>query len=174
MPNWISKLDYLVKIRLCLSNLKDDPLRSLENLPNLLALSMWDNAYDGEILHFQSSGFPKLRKINLARLNRVNSIIIDKGALLSLEYFKLTKIPHLKAVSSGIKDLNNLKVIDFLDMPTEFVESIDRINVQDHWIINHVPLVYIRRWIGPKLNDFEVRTIHSSSKDNALMSYTKV
>ncbi|RDX94171.1 Disease resistance protein RPM1, partial [Mucuna pruriens] len=166
MPDWISKLDYLVKLRLALSNLKDDPLRSLENLPNLLTLSMWDNAYDGEILHFQSGGFPKLKKLNLARLNRVNSILIDKGALLSLEYFKITKIPHVKKVSSGIKALDNLKVIDFLDMPTEFVESIDPEKGQDYWIINHIPLVFIRSWIGPKFHDLEVRTIHSSSKES--------
>ncbi|KAG4390489.1 hypothetical protein AAZX31_06G291300 [Glycine max] len=159
MPNWISTLEFLVKIRLALSNLKDDPLRSLEKLPSLLKVSIWDNAYDGQILHFRSGGFPKLKELYLARLNRVNSILIDKGALLSLENFKLNKMPHLKEVPSGIKALDNLKALDFLDMPTEFVESIDPQNGQNYWIINHVPLVFIRHWIGPKLNDFEVRTI---------------
>ncbi|XP_020225538.1 disease resistance protein RPM1 [Cajanus cajan] len=164
MPNWISKHDYLVCIKLALSNLKDDPLRSLENLPNLMQLSMGENAYDGEILHFQSGGLPKLKKLELRSLNRVNSIIIDRGALLSLEHFSITKMPHLKKVSPGIKALDNLKVLDFRDMPTEFVESIGSENGQDHWIINHIPLVIIRHWVGPKVNDFEVRTIHSSNK----------
>ena len=54
MPNWISKLDCLIYLMLALSNLKDDPLRWLDKLPHLLKLSLWDNAYDGEILHFQS------------------------------------------------------------------------------------------------------------------------
>ncbi|XP_017423496.1 uncharacterized protein LOC108332694 [Vigna angularis] len=166
MPNWISKLEFLVKMRLALSNLKDDPLRSLENLPNLLKLTIWDNAYGGEILHFQSGGFRKLKELNLARLNTVSAILIDKGALLSLEHVKITKITHLKKVPSGIKALYNLKVIDFCDMPTELVESIDPQNGQDYWIINHVPLVFIRRWVGPKLNDFEVRIVHSSTKES--------
>ncbi|RDY12364.1 Disease resistance protein RPM1, partial [Mucuna pruriens] len=166
MPNWISKLDFLVKIRLTLSKLKDDPLRSLQNLPNLLQLGVMDKAYDGEMLHFQSGGFPKLKKLDLFGLNSVNSILIDSGALLSLEYFTITKIPHLNKVSSGIKSLDNLKVLDFVDMPTEFVGSIDPQNGQDYWIINHVPLVLIRRWIGPKVNHFEIRTIHSSSNDS--------
>ncbi|QCD95502.1 disease resistance protein RPM1 [Vigna unguiculata] len=165
MPNWISKLEFLVKMRLALSNLKDDPLRSLEKLPNLLKLTIWDNAYAGEILHFQSGGFRKLKELNLARLNTVSAILIDKGALLSLEYVKITKITRLKTVPSGIKAMDNLKVIDFCDMPTELVESIDPQNGQDYWIINHVPLVFIRRWMGPKLNDFEVRIIHSSTKE---------
>ncbi|KAH1248163.1 Disease resistance protein RPM1 [Glycine max] len=164
MPNWISKLEFLVEIRLGLCNLKDDLLRSLENLPNLLKLGIWDNAYGGEILHFQSGGFPKLKELYLARLNRVNSVLIDKGSLLSLEYFIIAKIPHLKKLSSGIKALDNLKVIDFRDMPTELVESIDPKKGQDYEIINQVPLVIIRHWIGPKLSDFEVRAIHSSSQ----------
>nr|KYP56654.1 Disease resistance protein RPM1 [Cajanus cajan] len=166
MPNWISKLDCLVNLRLALCNLKDDPLRWLEKLPNLLQLSIWDKAYDGEILHFQSGGFPKLKELSLARLLRLNSIIIDMGALLSLEDFSIIKLPHLKKVSPGIKGLDNLKVLDFLNMPTEFVQSIDPEKGQDYWIINHVPLVSIRRWVGPELSDFDVRTIHSSSNQS--------
>ncbi|KAG5066147.1 hypothetical protein JHK86_009878 [Glycine max] len=99
MPNWISKLEYLIYIRLALSNLKDDPLRWLENFPNLLKLSLWDNAYDGEILHFQSRGFPKLKKLELSCLNRVNFFIMDKGALVCLEHFAITKMSHLKKVN---------------------------------------------------------------------------
>jgi len=167
MPNWISKLEFLVHIRLALSNLKDDPLRSLQNLPNLLKLTFWDNAYDGETLHFQSGGFPRLKELNMARLNTVSAILIDEGALVSLEYLQITKITHLKKVPSGIKALDSLKVIDICDMPTELVESIDPQNGQDYWIINHVPLVVIRRWIGPKVNDFEVHTIHSSAKESS-------
>ncbi|KAJ1405887.1 Virus X resistance protein-like, coiled-coil domain [Sesbania bispinosa] len=165
LPDWIPKLEYLVKLRLALSKLSVDPLKLVKNLPNLLRLSMWDNAYDGEVLHFQSGGFPKLKELDLSRLNRVSSILIDKGALLCLEHFKIDKIPQLKEVPSGIKPLDNLKVIDFVDMPAEFVESIDTENGQDYWIIKHVPLVFIRRWIGPKSRDYEVRTIRSSSKE---------
>ncbi|KRH56222.1 hypothetical protein GLYMA_06G311100v4 [Glycine max] len=164
MPNWISTLEFLVKIRLALSNLKDDPLRSLEKLPSLLKVSIWDNAYDGQILHFRSGGFRKLKELYLARLDRVNSVLIDKGSLLSLENFIICKIPHLKKLPSGIEALDNLKVIDFRDMPTELVESIDPKKGQDYEIINQVPLVIIRHWIGPKLSDFEVRAIHSSSQ----------
>ncbi|KAG5034821.1 hypothetical protein JHK87_009731 [Glycine soja] len=143
MPNWISKLDCLIYLMLALSNLKDDPLRWLDKLPHLLKLSLWDNAYDGEILHFQ-----------------------NRYSLPCLESFAIIKITHLKKVPSGIKALVNLKVLDFLNMPTEFVESVVLENEQDYWIINHVPLVVIRHWIDPKVNDFKVYTIHLSSKES--------
>jgi disease resistance protein RPM1 len=61
LPDWMPKLECLVKIRLGFSMLKDDPLQSLKNLPNLRKLNLWDNAYDGEILHFQNGGFQKLK-----------------------------------------------------------------------------------------------------------------
>ncbi|XP_058766129.1 disease resistance protein RPM1-like [Vicia villosa] len=165
LPDWIPKLECLVKIRLGLSNLKDDPMQSLKNLPNLLKLSLWENAYDGEILHFSSGGFQKLRELILSHLNRVNSILIEKGALLSLEHLKMEKIPQLKEVPSGIILLDKLKVIDLVDMPNEFVKSIDPDEGHDHWIISHVPLVFIRQWFGPKYYDYEIHTINSSSKE---------
>ncbi|XP_027186657.1 disease resistance protein RPM1-like [Cicer arietinum] len=165
LPDWIPKLECLVKIRLGLSKLKHDPMQSLKNLPNLLKLSLWDNAYDGENLHFQNGGFQKLRELILSHLNRVNSILIEKGALLSLEYFKMEKIPQLKEVPSGIKLLDKLKVIDLVDMPDEFVKSIDPDEGHNHWIIKHVPLVFIHRWLGPKFYDYEIRTINSSSNE---------
>ncbi|MCI33665.1 NBS-containing resistance-like protein, partial [Trifolium medium] len=48
LPDWIPKFESLVQIMLALSKLKDDPMQSLKNLPNLLKLSLWENAYDGE------------------------------------------------------------------------------------------------------------------------------
>jgi disease resistance protein RPM1 len=166
LPDWIPKLEYLSEIKLAMSNLKNDPLQSLKNLPNLLRFSLWDDAYDGEILHFQNEGFLKLKRLDLSRLNRVNYILIDRGTLPSLEYLTMGGIPQLKEVPSGIMHLDNLKVINFTEMPAEFVESIDPDKGIDYWIIKHVPLVSIHHSIGPKFFDYEIRTIHSSSSES--------
>jgi disease resistance protein RPM1 len=165
LPDWIPKLECLVKIRLGLSKLNVDPMQSLKNLPNLLKLSLWENAYDGEILHFQNGGFQKLKELILSHLNAVNSILIENGALLSLEHLKMEKIPQLKEVPPGIEPLNKLKVIDLVDMPDEFVKSIDPDKGHNHRIIKHVPIVYIRQWRGPAFYDYDIRTINSSSKE---------
>ncbi|KEH32907.1 disease resistance protein RPM1 isoform X2 [Medicago truncatula] len=166
LPEWIPKLEYLVEIKLALSYLKNDPLQSLKNLPNLLKFGLWDNAYDGEILHFQIGGFLKLKRLNLRRLNRVNSILIDEGTLISLEYLNMDRIPQLKEVPSGIRSLDKLKDINFTEMPSEFVESIDPDKGKDYMIIKHVPLVSIHHSSGPKFYDYAIRTIHSSSKQS--------
>jgi disease resistance protein RPM1 len=166
LPEWIPKLEYLVEIKLALSKLKDDPMQSLKSLPNLLKLSVWDDAYDGEILHFQNGGFQKLKELVLSYLNRPNSILIEKGALISLEYIRLEKILQLKEVPSGIKHLDKLKIFELSDMPDKFVNSIEPDKGHSYWIIKHVPLVFFRRWVGPKFYDYEIRTIKSSSKES--------
>lgn len=164
LPEWIPKLEYVVKLRLALSMLKDDPLKWLKNLPNLLWLAVLENAYDGATLHFQQGGFPKLKELFLAHLDRVDTIIIDKGALPVLEDFKFNNIPCLKEVPLGIRHLENLKLLDFANMPNEFVESIDPEKGQHYSIIKHVPIVFIRRKVGPKFHDYDIRPIHQPVK----------
>ncbi|XP_039687197.1 disease resistance protein RPM1 [Medicago truncatula] len=166
LPDWIPELECLVKVRLSFSMLNYDPLQSLKNLPNLVSLCLWDNCYDGEIFHFQNGGFLKLMTLNLRCLYKVNSVVIDNGTLLSLEHLTLEKIPQLKAVPSGIKLMHKLKDIHVTDMPAEFVESFDPDKGQDYSIIKHVPLVFVRHSHGPNLFDYDIRTIHSSSKES--------
>ncbi|RDX94170.1 Disease resistance protein RPM1, partial [Mucuna pruriens] len=160
LPEWIPKLEYLVKLRLGLSNLGDDPLDSLKDLPNLLRLNMWDNAYVGDSLHFKIGGFPKLKELDLTRLSRLNSLYIDKGALLGLVHFRFKDNPQMNVVPCDLKHLENLQFLGFADMPTELVESIDPEKGGQHYsIIKHIPLVLIRQNVGPGFRDYELRPI---------------
>ncbi|ESW20780.1 hypothetical protein PHAVU_005G014200 [Phaseolus vulgaris] len=160
LPDWIPKLKYLVKLRLGLSNLEGDPLDSLQDLPNLLRLNMWDDAYVGESLHFRGGGFPRLKEVDLTRLSRLSSLSIDEGALLGLEHFRFKDNPQMKVVPHGLKHLKNLQFLGFADMPPELVESIDpEKGGQDYSVIKHIPLVLIRQNVGPKFHDYELRPI---------------
>ncbi|CAI8595943.1 unnamed protein product [Vicia faba] len=160
LPKWIPSLKYLVKLRLGLSNFEDDPLDSLKNLPNLLRLNLWDDAFSGERLHFQKEGFHKLKELDLTRLNRLSSVSIDEEALLCLEHFRFNNNPQLKVVPQDLHHLKNLQFLGFADMPVELVDSIDlEKDGPCHWIINHIPLVLIRQKVGEKFHDYELRPI---------------
>ncbi|KAM1054467.1 hypothetical protein ACFX2I_001812 [Malus domestica] len=63
LPGWISNLQHIVKITIYWSRLRDSPLKALQNLPNLLKLTLGRNAYDGVQLHFEEGGFQKLREL---------------------------------------------------------------------------------------------------------------
>ncbi|PNY00065.1 NBS-containing resistance-like protein [Trifolium pratense] len=158
LPYWIPNLNYLVKLRLGLSNFEHDPLEALKNLPNLLGLNLWDDAFSGESLHFQVGGFPKLKELDLTRLNRLSSISIDEEALLGLEHFRFKNNPQLKVLPRDLQNLKNLQFLGFADMPAELVDSIE-IGGPCHWVINHIPLVQICENVGSKFHDYKLHRI---------------
>ncbi|MCH85013.1 disease resistance protein (CC-NBS-LRR class) family protein, partial [Trifolium medium] len=160
LPDWIPNLEYLVKLRLGLSNFVDDPLESLKNLPNLLRLNLWDDAFAGDSLHFQVGGFQRLKEIDLTRLNNLSSVSIDKEALLGLEHFRFKNNPQLKVLPQDLQNLKNLQFLGFAEMPDDLVDSIDpEKDGRYHWIINHIPVVQIRQNYGQKFHEYTLHRI---------------
>ncbi|GMN54328.1 hypothetical protein TIFTF001_023445 [Ficus carica] len=121
LPEWIPKLQNIVRIEFFLSKLGDDPLRDLQHLPNLLELLLLNDAYIGEKLHFEEGGFPKLKLLQLHYLTKLKSLVIEDGALCNLEELCIGPCPQLMEVPSGFQHLRNLKLVRFLGMPTHFM-----------------------------------------------------
>ncbi|KAI4305003.1 hypothetical protein L6164_028395 [Bauhinia variegata] len=92
-------------------------------------------------------------------LKRLTSIIIERGALPVLEEFTIWSIFQLKEVPSGMQYLEELRIIELLDMPTEFIQSIDPDGGQMYWTIKHVPLIKIYDKVGPNLYDLKIRML---------------
>jgi disease resistance protein RPM1 len=123
LPEWIPKLKNLIELSMSYSQLTEDPLESLQNLPSLLKLNLLVRSYDGKSLHFQG-GFCNLKELGLRYLDNLESIIIEKGALSSLKEITFMNIPNLKTEPSGIDYLENLEVLNIRFMPTEFEKNI--------------------------------------------------
>ncbi|XP_014517962.1 disease resistance protein RPM1-like isoform X1 [Vigna radiata var. radiata] len=136
LPNWIPQLKNLERLTLRHSDLTNDPLESLKDMPCLLVLSL-SHAYEGQTLHFQPGGFKKLRMLNLQHLWNLNSILIAETALQALEDFELTCLDDLRTVPDGIQHLMKLKSVRVPYMPTQFVEEIVRIGKDKPWRINY-------------------------------------
>ncbi|RZB51215.1 disease resistance protein RPM1-like [Glycine soja] len=143
-PNWISQFPNLVQLRLGGSRLTNDALKSLKNMPRLLFLGLGYNAYEGETLRFHCGGFQKLKQLSLGSLDQLKCILIDRGALCSVEEIVLNDLSQLKTVPSGIQHLEKLKNLYIDDMPTEFEQRIAPDGGEDHWIIQDVP--HVRIW----------------------------
>ncbi|RZB51213.1 disease resistance protein RPM1-like [Glycine soja] len=124
LPNWISQFPNLVQLRLDGSSLTNDALKSLKNMSRLLFLNLSGNAYEGETLHFQCGGFQKLKRLHLGYFHQLKCILIDRGALCSVEEILLENLSQLKAVPSGIQHLEKLKDLHIYEMPTEFEAGI--------------------------------------------------
>ncbi|XP_057971664.1 disease resistance protein RPM1-like [Malania oleifera] len=142
LPNWIPKLQNLVKLRLSWSRLRDDPnlLVVLQDLPKLLEFELHD-AYDEEQLKFGEGSFQKLKVLRLQQLNALQKVIIDEGAMPLLEELTIGPTPELKEVPSGIQHLKNLTNLTFFDMPEELALGLQPGQGRDYYNIQHIPTV---------------------------------
>ncbi|GMP78423.1 hypothetical protein CsSME_00034347 [Camellia sinensis var. sinensis] len=152
LPDWNLKLQNLVTLRLLGSSLtQNDPLKALQVLPSLVRLVLVD-AYDGEQLYFEVGRFQKLKQLRLVGLKGLNSVIIEEGALPLLELLTIEPSPQLKEVPSGIHHLRNLKTLEFVDIPEEFIDRMKPKPNQgkDYWIVKHIPRVELWSRIGKR------------------------
>ena len=140
LPEWIPKLKSIVQIVLHWSKLMEDPLKVLQSLPNLMSLSLYDG-YGGEQLHIERRSFQKLKNLCLDNLGGLNRLIIDVGALPLLEKLLIGECPQLKEVPSGIHHLKSLKILQFTEMPTEFVLSLQPDAGPNFGKVKHIPSV---------------------------------
>ncbi|KDP27334.1 hypothetical protein JCGZ_20266 [Jatropha curcas] len=147
LPEWISSLDSLVKVVLKWSKLSDDPLLLLQHLPNLVHLE-FVQVFDGEILCFEAKGFKKLKFLGLNKLDKLNRIIIEQGAMPCLEKLIVQSCRSLQKVPSGIEHLTELKVLEFFNMPLEFIMALHPAEEKkgDYWKVERVPEVYFTYW----------------------------
>uniref|UniRef100_A0A803LVP9 Uncharacterized protein n=1 Tax=Chenopodium quinoa TaxID=63459 RepID=A0A803LVP9_CHEQI len=101
LPEWIGKLNSLTSLHLYYSRLKEDPLPILQGLRYLVELTLED-AYVGEKLDFGLTSFSKLVRLNLYKLNNLESIV---GPLPSLQYGDVDVCPKLQNHSESIRAL---------------------------------------------------------------------
>ncbi|PRQ19021.1 putative P-loop containing nucleoside triphosphate hydrolase, leucine-rich repeat domain, L [Rosa chinensis] len=147
LPHWISSLQNLVRLFLKWSRLKEDPLLHLQGLPNLVHLELLQ-VYDGGSLRFEAGGFPSLKLLGIDKLDELQSVTIEEGAMPCLEKLIIQRCKLLKKVPSGIEHLTNLKLLEFFDMPDELIMPLHPDGGEDHWKVAHVPAVYYSYWRG--------------------------
>ncbi|KAL8051835.1 hypothetical protein ABFX02_06G174300 [Erythranthe guttata] len=127
MPQWISKLHDLVRIRLKWSRLRQDnnPITILGELPSLLELQLLD-AYKGDRLDFHVGRFPKLKILDFDQMEELTVIRIEHRALPCLQKLIISRCQNLRRIPLGIENVAQLKELRLGDMPRQFVEPIRR------------------------------------------------
>ncbi|CAL5441191.1 unnamed protein product [Camellia sinensis] len=142
-PLWIPSLHGLVRLRLACSKLRDDPLRSLQELPNLGELIL-DQAYEGEVLYFKAGGFQRLKHLRFSKLKGLRWVRVEDGAMPHLETLIIVNSELMDEVPSGIKHLTNLQTFVLSEMSQKLISKLER-DVQDgdYCKIAHIPEVQI-------------------------------
>ncbi|CAI9764677.1 unnamed protein product [Fraxinus pennsylvanica] len=145
-PKWIQSLPNLVKVYFRWSQLRDDPLEYLQDMPNLVHIEFLAS-YVGEKLCFKAGKFQKLKLLGLDKLETLCQVIIEEGAMPHLEKLIIQRCNSLEGVPVGIENLSELKVLEFFDMPDEFIGLISPAkHGEDYWKIAHIPEVHHTYW----------------------------
>ncbi|XP_048141494.1 disease resistance protein RPM1-like [Rhodamnia argentea] len=146
LPSWIANLHSLVKLRLRMSCLRDDPLESLQNLPSLVHLELL-HVYNWQTLRFEAKGFMKLKTLGLDLFDELEFIQVEEGAMPCLGKLIIQRCKLLKDLPLGIEHLKMLKVLEFFDLPDELVQKLkpDEQN-EDYQKVAHVPEIRYAYW----------------------------
>lgn len=145
LPRWICSLHSLTKLHLRWSQLKEDPLVSLQSLPNLVHLELLQ-VYNGKTICFKSGGFKKLRILGLDNFEELRCVEFKDGAMPCLEKLIIQRCKLLEDLPSGIEYLTNLKVLEFFDMPDELVKVMRDEQDKDYKKVAHIPQVFYGYW----------------------------
>ncbi|RWR74001.1 disease resistance protein RPM1-like protein [Cinnamomum micranthum f. kanehirae] len=138
LPPWIGSLQNLAVLTLQRSHLKEDPLSSLEALPNLMTLCLL-MAYVGEELCFPQGWFSKLKILEISEIPKLNLIKIENGSMTRIEELYVHKCPELKRIPEGMQYLTSLQELHLHDMSEELIQ---RIKARDERVnLLHIPLI---------------------------------
>ncbi|CDP19403.1 unnamed protein product [Coffea canephora] len=146
MPQWIARLQSLVRIDLDWSGLTDeeDPLEPLHHLPNLVTIQFC-GSYQGEGLCFKTGGFLKLKDLYLKKLEKLKWLNVEEGALASLHELCLDRLPLLEELPLDIQHLSQLRKLGLHELSSQLMEKLNSLNEdsEDYRKIGHIPEVEI-------------------------------
>ncbi|KAM7485965.1 hypothetical protein LguiA_001974 [Lonicera macranthoides] len=130
----------LTGIALFNSGLTEDPMTTLEKLPNLKSLVLGRESYVGNEMVCSAGGFPQLRILFLSYLMKLENWRVDEGALPLLSSLRIDGCKEMKSLLEGLKFLTKLERLEIWSMPKAFG---DKVRGEDSYIIRHVLSVEI-------------------------------
>lgn len=152
LPQWIGKLQNLVKLRLMWTGLEDADaaIKVLGALPSLAILRLWNNSFNNDVvcLNFRQEQqeatavvlFPSLRVLQLHRIcsgpsGRPESVQFGGGATPKLELLQFSQFvaPCGVGFMSGLEELENLREF----MLTDFQHRDDFVKDVEEQLANH-------------------------------------
>lgn len=82
--------------------IEEDPMATLEKLPNLRILNILDS-FEGKEMICHAMGFPQLKVLTLSCLPNLKYWQVDEGAMPKLSYLQISRCEKLKMIPDGIR-----------------------------------------------------------------------
>lgn len=121
---WISRLSSLKYLHLWDCMLNQDPISSLQHLPNLVVLSL-SKAFKGKQIGCDNiAGFPKLKRLSIFHFEELTEWTkIEEGSMEKLQILTIGWCRKLKLPPRGLESLKDLETLQITNMYPEFAEE---------------------------------------------------
>ncbi|XP_024026230.1 putative disease resistance protein At1g50180 [Morus notabilis] len=101
----------LERLSLTWTLLEDDPMRTIEKLPNLRVLHFGHKSFRGNEMVCSKGGFPLLESLSFECLPFLEEWRIEDGALTSLCYLRIRDCYRLRKLPDGLRNVTTLKEV---------------------------------------------------------------
>ena len=129
----------LSKLTLWGCKLVEDPMVTLEKLPNLKYLSCWE-MYVGKKMVCSINGFPKLEVLAIRGFSNLEEWVVENQAMPHLCRLSISDCNKLKGVPDGLTFVAGLRELEIRWMPKSFKIRLG-IDGEDYHKVQHVPSI---------------------------------
>ncbi|XP_042493699.1 disease resistance protein RPP13-like [Macadamia integrifolia] len=100
----------LTTLTLSGSELDEDPMPKLEKLPKLQFLRLLSKSFKGQKMVCSSRGFVQLRVLRIWKLEELQELTVEEGAMQNIEELEIRYCKNLKKLSSVPETLSEFKL----------------------------------------------------------------
>lgn len=133
----------LAKLNLQGSKLMEDPMVTLEKLPNLRILRLQMDSFLGTAMVCSDKGFPQLKCLFLCDLPNLEDWKVEEGAMLNLCHLLISNCTTMKMVPDGLRFLTSLQKLEIRSMLKAFKTRLE-VGGEDYYKIQHVTSAVFR------------------------------
>ncbi|XVF78630.1 hypothetical protein PTKIN_Ptkin14bG0150400 [Pterospermum kingtungense] len=127
-------------IYLARSNLDEDPMPTIEKLPNLRILQIGVLAFTGKKMICSAGGFPRLDSLTLQGLVYLEELQVDERAMRVLRRLEIVSCRNMKMVPDGLSFITTLQELSIKRMPKAFKDKMVE-GGEDSNKFQHVPSI---------------------------------
>ncbi|MFQ6666259.1 hypothetical protein Gotur_032685 [Gossypium turneri] len=124
LPEYHYLSSNLVYIKLIRCKLEEDPMPTLEKLPDLRILEFHDKAFKGKEMFCSAHGFPKLESLSLMYLENLEELKVDEKAMPSLRGLEIGNCHNLNILPNGLRFITTLEKLKIESMPKTFIAKV--------------------------------------------------